>query len=57
MQALADFENQKRIAEAAKRAKAAQRAAANKSFKYKGGLTIEEHSDEEETNGALSFGL
>lgn len=47
-QVLADLEAQKKAAEQARRVKEAQRAQ-KKPTKYKGGLTIEEHSDEEDS--------
>jgi hypothetical protein len=52
-QVLAEAEAKKKAA-AAQRAREAQRASTNKSFKYKGGLTIEEHSDEEDGKGGFA---
>eukprot|EP00983_Pelagomonas_calceolata_P058397 1145471-Pelagomonas_calceolata.AAC.1 len=51
LEVTADLEAQKRAFQKAKQEKEAKRAATNKSFKYKGGLTIEEHSDEEDSKG------
>mmetsp|Transcript_10651 Transcript_10651/g.29167 ORF Transcript_10651/g.29167 Transcript_10651/m.29167 type:complete len:450 (-) Transcript_10651:747-2096(-) len=53
-QVTADLEAQKRAFQKAKQEKEAKRAATNKSFKYKGGLTIEEHSDEEDSKDGAS---
>ena len=48
---MAAQETQKKAAQKAKQEKEARRASEQKSFKYKGGLTIEEHSDEEQDDG------
>jgi len=51
VQVTTELEAQKKAALKAKREKEASRASAKKSFQYKGGLTIEEHSDEDEGKG------
>lgn len=51
VQATADLGVQQRAAQKAQREREAQRTTASKSFQYKGGLTIEEHSDEEDAKG------